>query len=55
MKDFLLMVVHALLPFTDPDRATWRSDMTRQYEASRKRNVVERAYLSPSRRGLPRD
>ena len=53
MKDWLLMVIHALLPFTDPSRSAWRDDMTRQYEASRKRNLAEQAYLS--RRGTPRD
>src|SRR5690606_20526733 len=51
VKDWLLMVIHALLPFTDPSRSAWRDDMTRQYEASRKRNLAEQAYLS--RRGTP--
>lgn len=45
MKDWFLSLVRALFPFTDPERLAWRAEMERQYEMSRRKNIVERRYL----------
>ena len=42
---WLVSLFRSLLPFVDPERAAWREDMERQYEASRRTNIVERSYL----------
>ena len=45
MKGWLVSLFHALFPFADPDRAAWRGQMERHYEASRRQNLLEPHYL----------
>lgn len=46
MKGWLVSLFHALFPFTDPARSSWRETMERQYEEARRQNIVERRYLN---------